>query len=90
MRALGLSAPRFAHVPLVLGPDGSRLSKRHGAIGVRAWRERGVTAERLVGLLAGSLGLCPPDATLPAAELVPAFDLARLTRDPTILDVDAL
>lgn len=89
-RALGLTAPRFAHVPLVLGPDGSRLSKRHGAIGVRAWRERGWSSQRVVGMLAASLGLCPPDAQASAAELVDGFDLARLAREPTRLDPGAL
>ena len=89
-RALGLGAPRFAHVPLVLGPDGSRLSKRHGAIGVRAWRERGLPPGRVVGMLAASLGLCPPDAVVSAGELVGGFDLARLARQPTVLDPAAL
>ena len=66
-RALGLPAPRFAHVPLMLGPDGARLSKRHGAIGVRALAERGLSPARVVGLLAATLGLCPAGAEAPAA-----------------------
>ena len=85
-RALGLPAPAFAHVPLVLGADGSRLSKRHGDIGVASWRARGVPPERVVGRLAGSLGLCPPDANVRAADLVDGFDLARLNRQATILN----
>lgn len=84
-RALGLPAPRFAHVPLVLGPDGARLSKRHGAIGVRAAGER-LGPARLVGLLASTLGLCPPDASLTPRQLVDGFDLGRLPRVPTTLD----
>ncbi|HEX4458729.1 MAG TPA: glutamate--tRNA ligase family protein, partial [Polyangia bacterium] len=87
-RALGLIAPRFAHVPLVLGPDGNRLSKRHGAIAVGSWRERGIAAERVVGMLAGSLGLCAPDAVVAARDLVRDFDLARVTRAPATLGLD--
>src|SRR5262249_34257062 len=56
-RALGLAPPRFAHVPLVLGPDGQRLSKRHGAIAVRALLARGIPAGRVVARLAATLGL---------------------------------
>jgi glutamyl-tRNA synthetase len=89
-RALGLAAPRFAHLPLVLGPDGARLSKRHGAIGVRALAERGVTAERVVGLLAATLGLCNAGTTTTAAQLVSGFALARLPRQATTLDPQAL
>jgi glutamyl-tRNA synthetase len=85
-RALGLTAPRFAHVPLVLGPDGARLSKRHGAIGVRALRERGVAAARVVGILAATLGLCAAGAAVPAEELVAGFAVERVRREPTVVE----
>jgi glutamyl-tRNA synthetase len=85
-RALELPAPRFAHVPLVLGPDGARLSKRHGAIGIRALRERGLSARRVVGLLAATLGLVPAGTECLPRELVDGFDLARITRAATTLD----
>jgi glutamyl-tRNA synthetase len=86
-RALGLAVPRFAHVPLVLGPDGARLAKRHGAIGVRQLRERGVTRARLVHWLAESLGLGGADD--PHA-LVAGFALARIRRGATVVDVAQL
>jgi glutamyl-tRNA synthetase len=89
-RALELAEPRFAHVPLVLGPDGARLSKRHGAIGVRALRDRGASPERVVTLLAATLGLCPPDANLAAQQLVAGFSLASITRAATVLDPAAI
>jgi glutamyl-tRNA synthetase len=85
-RALDLLAPRFAHVPLVLGPDGTRLCKRHGAIGVRALRERGVAATRVVGMLAATAGLCPADSEVTPAELVRTFTLAGIAPTPTTLD----
>lgn len=57
--ALGRAAPRFAHLPLVRGEDGRRLAKRHGDTRVAHYREQGVSAERVVGLLAGWSGLAP-------------------------------
>ncbi len=92
-RALGQPTPRFAHVPLVLGPDGARLGKRHGAIAVRALLASH-PPERIVGRLAATLGLCAPDEELRpgalAASLRGRFDLARLPRTPTRLDLQAI
>jgi glutamyl-tRNA synthetase len=89
-RALDLAPPRFSHVPLVLGPDGARLSKRHGAVGVRVLRERGVSAGRAVALLASTLGLCAAADEVHPSELVPRFELSKLPRTPTTLDPAAL
>src|SRR5947209_5165698 len=55
-RALGLQPPRFAHVPLVVGPDGRRLAKRHGDTRLGAFRAAGVPAEQINGLFAWSCG----------------------------------
>jgi glutamyl-tRNA synthetase len=55
-QALGLAPPQFGHVPLVVGPDGRRLAKRHGDTRLAALREAGVRTEALVGLLAWSCG----------------------------------
>jgi glutamyl-tRNA synthetase len=80
----GWEAPRFAHVPLVVGPDGRRLAKRHGDTRLALLREAGVPAERLVGLLAWSCGLQPTSAPVSARELLPQFNLDRLPREPFI------
>ena len=56
-RALGLTPPQFAHVPLVRGTDGRRLAKRHGDTRLASYREAGVPAARILGLLAGWSGL---------------------------------
>jgi glutamyl-tRNA synthetase len=78
--ALGADAPSFLHVPLLLGPDGRRLSKRHGAPAIAEYRAAGVSAERVLGFLAASLGLTDParEPKITAGELISRFDLRRL------------
>ena len=80
----GWQPPQFAHVPLVVGPDGRRLAKRHGDTRLAMLREAGVPPERLVGLLAWSCGLRPTAEPVAAAELVAEFSLARLPRQPLV------
>ena len=84
-QALGLSIPVYAHVPLLLGPDGKRLAKRAGTPSLAELRERGIAPERLVGLLArwAGLGDGQPVGLL---ELVPRFALERLPRAPIAVD----
>jgi glutamyl-tRNA synthetase len=89
-RALGARAPGFLHVPLVLSVDGRRLSKRERAPSVSDYRAAGVPAECIVGLLGNTLGLVPAGVSLSAAELVGAFDVERLPKEPTQLDAHAL
>jgi glutamyl-tRNA synthetase len=84
-RALGLPAPRFAHVPLVVGEDGERLAKRHGALSLGELRDRGADPRAVVGLLASLSGLAAPGARRWPKELVDGFDLARLPRQPARL-----
>ena len=86
-RAFGAPLPAFAHVPMVLGPDGERLSKRHGATSVGAWRERGVPPEALVNGLA-LLGWAPSgDRTIVSlADMEAEFDLDRVGRSAAIFD----
>ena len=82
--ALGLLPPAWIHVPLLLGPDGERLSKRHGSVSLRGAREAGVRPEVLVGWLAATCGLAERGEELSARELIPRFDLGRLPREPTL------
>jgi glutamyl-tRNA synthetase len=81
-RALGLRVPEFAHVPLVVGPDGLRLAKRHGDTSLRSYRARGVRPEQVVGWLAAASGLRPIGAECTPADLLAGFDLARVPREP--------
>jgi glutamyl-tRNA synthetase len=84
-RALGLPEPAWLHVPLVLGDDGQRLSKRHGVVAVADYRAAGWEPERVVGLLAHSLGLAPEGAQVRAADLVERFDVSRVPKSPVTL-----
>jgi glutamyl-tRNA synthetase len=83
--ALGLTPPRFVHVPLVVGPDGRRLAKRHGDTRLAALREAGVRAEALLGLLAWSCGWIDRVEPITARELVPLFRLETIPASPFVL-----
>jgi glutamyl-tRNA synthetase len=77
--ALGGSPPRFAHLPLVVAPDGSRLAKRGGGTTLDGCRAAGLGPEAMVGTLAWMLGLRPSPAPLGAHELLDHFDARVLT-----------
>jgi glutamyl-tRNA synthetase len=79
---LGLEGPRsWAHVPLVLGPDGARLAKRHGAVTLAEREAAGESAAATLTLLAASLGLCEPGEPVSPAQLLERFDPRRLPAD---------
>ncbi|HZW89661.1 MAG TPA: tRNA glutamyl-Q(34) synthetase GluQRS, partial [Myxococcaceae bacterium] len=84
-QALGLPVPVYAHVPLLLGPDGKRLAKRAGTPSLAELRERGIAPERLLGLIAGWAGL-GDGRPVGLGELVPRFALERLPRAPITVD----
>jgi glutamyl-tRNA synthetase len=88
--ALGWPSPRFIHVPLVVGPDGRRLAKRHGDTRLSTLRQRGVLAEALLGLLAWSCGWLPRVEPISARDLLPRFDLAAIPPRPFVLTADLL
>jgi glutamyl-tRNA synthetase len=88
-QALGLTVPRHAHVPLLIGPDGKRLAKRNGPPGLTELRKSGLPAERVVGLLARWARLSE-GRPVTAAELVPRFSLDRLPRAPIVVDASEL
>jgi glutamyl-tRNA synthetase len=83
--ALGLPVPVYAHVPLLLGPDGKRLAKRAGTPSLADLRERGIAPERLAGLLGAWAGLGDGRPIEPRA-LVPRFVLDRLPRQPVAVE----
>lgn len=83
--ALGLAAPAFVHLPLVRGPDGRRLAKRHGDTRIASYREAGVPPERVLGLLGSWSGLCER-TPISASELSAAFSWERVPRADVTCD----
>jgi glutamyl-tRNA synthetase len=91
LRALGAEPPIYAHVPDVLGTDGKKLSKRHGAQSVEDFREHGYIPEALVNFLA-RLGWAYDDKTevFTRDELVRLFSLDRVSSSPAVFDYEKL
>jgi len=83
-RLLGLADPVYAHVPLVLGPDGRRLAKRHGAVTLADLRSEGWTAADVLGRLAVSLRLAVRGEPVGPDRLAERFDPSLLPRDPWV------
>lgn len=86
-QTFGAVPPTFAHVPLLLGSDGVRLAKRHGSVSLQELREKGMTAERLVGWLAWSCGVINRPEPITATELIAEFDVTNITRTARHLDI---
>ena len=88
--ALGASPPRYAHVPMILGPDGQRLSKRHGAVGVTRFRDDGYLPEALINYLV-RLGWSHGDREIFSREdMIEWFDVADVNRASASFDYDKL
>ncbi|MDD5644852.1 MAG: glutamate--tRNA ligase [bacterium] len=89
--ALGFPLPNFAHVPLILGPDGSRLSKRHGATSVGQYKGEGYFNKAFVNFLA-LLGWAPGDnrEKMSTGEIIDSFGLDRIGKKGAIFDVKKL
>jgi glutamyl-tRNA synthetase len=84
--ALGWSVPVMAHIPLIHGPDGSKLSKRHGALGVDAYRAMGYLPAAMRNYLV-RLGWSHGDQEIfSTEEMIKAFDLAQIGRSPARFD----
>jgi len=85
-RALGLEPPTFAHIPLILGPDKTKLSKRHGAVSVLEYRRRGFVPEALINFLA-RLGWAYGDQEVFSRdELIELFDLPGVGKSAAVFD----
>ena len=87
-QALGATMPVFAHVPLILGADKTRLSKRHGATSVMAYRDEGIVPEAFRNFLA-LLGWTPPEGSseiLGDQELIRLFRLDAISRSNAVFD----
>ena len=78
--ALGLPRPAYAHLGMVVAPDGSRLGKRAGALGLEALVARGIPPEDLLGWLGWSLGCREQSRPCSAADLIEAFDWSKVSK----------
>jgi glutamyl-tRNA synthetase len=88
--ALGAKLPAFGHVPMILGADGERLSKRHGAVSVIQYRDDGALPEALVNALARLGWSHGDDEVFSMAQFVDWFDLAHVSRSAAQFDPDKL
>ena len=89
-RLLDLPVPQYAHVPLVLAPDGSRLAKRHGAVTLADLAQRGCSPADVCARLAASLGIDTVGGAVMAGELIGLFDPRRMPSAPWQLTPDEL
>lgn len=89
--ALGETAPAYAHHSLILGADGGKLSKRHGATSIGEFRDMGYLAPAVVNYLA-LLSWSPGDdrEKLTLDEMVAEFDISRVSKSPAVFDLDKL
>jgi glutamyl-tRNA synthetase len=83
-RLLELAVPEYAHVPLVLAPDGTRLAKRHGAVTLDELANAGVDADGIRSMLAVSLELASPGEAPTLGQLLERFDLASVPKEPWV------
>jgi glutamyl-tRNA synthetase len=91
MRALGAEPPRYAHLPLLHGPDGKKLSKRHGAASVQELREAGYLPEAVRNYLALlGWGYDATSTFFTTEELIERFNIERVSRSPAVFDEQKL
>jgi glutamyl-tRNA synthetase len=81
---LGLDVPAYVHVPLVLGPDGERLAKRHGAVTRAELSDQGLGPAGLLSLLAVSVGLAAPEEDIDVGILLDRFDPDAVPTEPWV------
>ena len=90
LRAIGAPLPEYAHVPMILGHDGERLSKRHGAVSVLQYEEDGYLPEALLNYLARLGWSHGDDEQFSLQQLVEWFDLRHISRSPARFDPEKL
>lgn len=89
-RALGLPEPKFGHVPMILGPDGKKLSKRHGAVSVMEYEKQGFLPEAMVNYLVRLGWSHGDDEVFTAEDLIKLFNVQGLSSSAARFDMDKL
>jgi glutamyl-tRNA synthetase len=89
--AMGADRAKYAHLSLLMGPDGKKLSKRHGHTAIKAYRDEGYLADAVVNYLA-LLGWSPgeDETVVGLADMIDRFDLSTVSKNPAIFDTDKL
>ncbi len=90
LACLGEPVPRYAHIPLMLGPDGRRLAKRIGSEDLSGFMMRGYDAKAILSYLAFSLGQCEPGERIEMRELIKRWSLAKVPRHNVQFDEEEL
>lgn len=85
-RAMGWEAPKFAHIPLIHGPDGAKLSKRHGALGIEAYRDMGFLPEAMRNYLLRLGWGHGDDEIISTEQAIEWFDTDGIGKSPARLD----
>jgi glutamyl-tRNA synthetase len=88
--ALGFPVPQFAHVPMILGSDKARLSKRHGATSVIAYRDMGYLPEALINYLVRLGWSSGDDEIFSIGEMIQKFDISNVGRSPSVFNTEKL
>ncbi|MDD5424461.1 MAG: glutamate--tRNA ligase [Candidatus Omnitrophica bacterium] len=90
-KALGIEPPKFAHIPMILGTDRSRMSKRHGATSISEYRQMGFLPDALVNYIS-LLGWAPSDdkEVLPIAGIIKEFSLEKVGKTGAVFDINKL
>ncbi|HLF10442.1 MAG TPA: glutamate--tRNA ligase, partial [Gammaproteobacteria bacterium] len=87
---LGLAPPQYAHIPMIAGPDGAKLSKRHGAVSVLEYRDQGYLPEAMLNYLV-RLGWSHGDKEIfSRRQMIELFDLASVQKSPARFDIEKL
>jgi glutamyl-tRNA synthetase len=90
LEALGVEPPSYAHVPMILGDDGSRLSKRHGAVSVMEYRNQGILPEALLNYLVRLGWSCGDQEIFSLDEMVELFDIGAVNKAASAFNTEKL
>lgn len=90
LSALGAELPKYAHLPMILGPDGGKLSKRHGAVDIREYREQGYLPEAMLNYLV-RLGWSAGDKEIfSVEEMIKLFDISDINQSASMFNPEKL
>src|SRR4029079_3536477 len=90
LRAMGHKPPLYAHIPMILGSDGKRLSKRHGAVSVQHYHEDGILPEALLNYLVRLVWSHEEQEIFTKEEIIQWFDIHDINKSPAAFNLEKL